>query len=390
MKQKVDIVIIGGGPAGAVAGITAAQAGYSTLIVDKKTFPREKICGDGLAADSIRILKELNLWDQISKKGFLSKSLRFNIDKDLFFSLDTSVVTYKRERLDDLLFNHALDSGCEYLNAFFTGNLKENKSEILLTLAAEKKTLEICCKIVIFATGCQGFSFLNKAYNNKLKQPDLFAVRGYYKADWNLKNPEFFFDKKNPSAYSWIFPMGNDLFNIGCGEKYPVPGNLKSSLQLFVKNYATTNSMLDGKWVSSISGTALRTGLSNLCYASVGRKLLAGAALGATFPFSGEGIGKAMETGKLAAESAISMIKKPKIPKNYQKVLKKQVLPAYKPYKLASLLLTRSPSREILFSAISKKPQLRKKISAILNEEKGSEKVLSIKRILQFISLYFN
>jgi geranylgeranyl reductase family protein len=59
--DSVDVAVVGGGPAGSAAAITLARAGIDVAVLDKATFPRDKICGDGLTTGALRLLEELGL-----------------------------------------------------------------------------------------------------------------------------------------------------------------------------------------------------------------------------------------------------------------------------------------------------------------------------------------
>src|ERR687889_294509 len=56
-----DVVVVGGGPAGAAAALAARGAGRSVLILDRADFPRDKVCGDGVAPEALDVLAGLGL-----------------------------------------------------------------------------------------------------------------------------------------------------------------------------------------------------------------------------------------------------------------------------------------------------------------------------------------
>ena len=64
-ETHYDLVIVGAGPAGAVATLYAKRAGLSVCLLDKETFPRDKICGDALSGKAVTILRELDLFKPI-------------------------------------------------------------------------------------------------------------------------------------------------------------------------------------------------------------------------------------------------------------------------------------------------------------------------------------
>ena len=63
-NSEFDIAIIGGGPAGSTAAIHLSRAGLEVCLFEKKTFPREVLCGEFLSAEVIESLKKLNLYNK--------------------------------------------------------------------------------------------------------------------------------------------------------------------------------------------------------------------------------------------------------------------------------------------------------------------------------------
>src|SRR5574337_2210384 len=66
---QTTVIIVGAGPAGSVLAGLLAQRGVETLLLDKATFPREKICGDYLSPGTVRLLDQLNLLDLVCSAG---------------------------------------------------------------------------------------------------------------------------------------------------------------------------------------------------------------------------------------------------------------------------------------------------------------------------------
>lgn len=68
-RPYYDVVIVGSGPSGACLGYYLVKKGRKVLTLEKKTFPRDKICGDALCKTGIEILKEMGLYDKLLKEN---------------------------------------------------------------------------------------------------------------------------------------------------------------------------------------------------------------------------------------------------------------------------------------------------------------------------------
>ncbi|MEA3187318.1 MAG: hypothetical protein QOD99_1148 [Chthoniobacter sp.] len=117
--RTYDVIIAGGGPAGAACGAFCAQSGLSTLILEKVTFPRDKVCGDCLNPSCWPLLERLDLASRVLS---LPHSKLEEIEfigvrgRSICFPLNASKrgeIAVKRAHLDNLLLQRALECGAE-------------------------------------------------------------------------------------------------------------------------------------------------------------------------------------------------------------------------------------------------------------------------------------
>ena len=122
-ESHYDVLVIGGGPAGASAAIRCRQAGLRTLLVEKLPFPRFRI-GESLLPDGNAYLRELGVWEKVSRAGFIEKfGARFYLgdgDAEKKVDFSTGLIpgldrTYQvdRARFDAILLDHARELGAE-------------------------------------------------------------------------------------------------------------------------------------------------------------------------------------------------------------------------------------------------------------------------------------
>ena len=65
--RSFEVLVVGGGPAGASAAYWLARHGHDVAVVERKTFPREKTCGDGLTPRAVKQLQDMGLGEALTK-----------------------------------------------------------------------------------------------------------------------------------------------------------------------------------------------------------------------------------------------------------------------------------------------------------------------------------
>ncbi len=353
-----DVLIVGAGPSGTASAITLAKLGHSVLLIDQHPFPRDKVCGDVLTGSSIRLLNELGVWGDLESKVNKIPAVEFYQENSNPLTLDISFYTLKRRNLDTFLLDHAIAHGAEFEVLRFTGTIeRKGDTSICETKSSNAQVVKIKAKYVLLAVGCQTPYVFNTNKRVRLKKPDLMAVRGYYYSDWNIDHLLVHFSEKYANGgFLWIFPMGNNEYNVGCGTKSYQKVALKKTLDKFISEFSKKTNT-SGHWISTPKGAFLRTSLSNLKYAVVDNILLTGETLGSSLPMTGEGIGMALETGLLASRTIHkALIKKDtSLLKGYKKGIKKGLKIKYLLYRMGeSVIRTNNGYLDFRFNALNK------------------------------------
>ena len=113
-KKVWDVIIVGAGPAGSIAAIHLASHGHQVLLLEKHRFPREKVCGDGLIADSQKCLQRVGLLKKVSAAGHTMDMVTVFSPSRISFSISGQCVTLRRIVLDALLAQEAVRMGAMF------------------------------------------------------------------------------------------------------------------------------------------------------------------------------------------------------------------------------------------------------------------------------------
>jgi geranylgeranyl reductase family protein len=314
-----DVLVIGGGPAGAAAGFWLAQAGHRVLIVEKKQFPREKTCGDGLTPRAVRQLHDMGLAAPLSNSLRYDglRSIAHGVTLELAWPEHPDIPSYgyvvRRRDLDKLVADRAAEAGAtvwpgaEAVEPIVEGGLVTGA-----VVRRDGVDEAVAARYIIVADGSNSRFGRALGAARDRTYPMGMAVRGYFTSPfhdepWIESHLDLHdSDGNNLPGYGWIFPVGDGTVNVGVGLLSTFSGwksvNTSKLMDAFVETAPPRWGISPETSCGPPTGGKLPTGGSVM--PNVGPNwLIVGDAAGSVNPFNGEGISLAYETGRFAAEA---------------------------------------------------------------------------------------
>ena len=293
-----DVAIVGGGPAGAMAALHLARGRRRVLVLERSGYPRDKICGDALIPDAIRALHRAELLGKVEQSAQETSSLRVFSPSKIGMTIPMRALTIKRIELDTMVASAAAEAGAIFAHGQVLG-VQPGKVAQLSVRGVDRL---VSAKITIIATGADT-RLLTPLKMVERTEPSVIAVRRYIRSNAKIDQLIFSFDRTIAPGYAWLFPLRDGEFNVGCGMAYRQRRvNLSDTLDRFLYEFEPLREVAENiTTISPLRGAVLRSGLAGTAALGQPNVLAIGESLGATFPLTGEGIGKAMETGELAA-----------------------------------------------------------------------------------------
>lgn len=318
MEQTVvdfDVIICGAGPAGSTCALALADSGLRVAVIEKSSFPRDKVCGDAVAAYIPKVLGTLHTKFKDALSTFNEKVVVNNCrivapntnSFDITYSESGFIST--RVSWDNYLFElaSAEKNVTFFLNQAITDvSIDKVKSEI--TVQTDTRLFK--GKIVI---GCDGaHSIVNKKIVGTKMDLNHYSggVRSYYKNVTGIPDQTFeiHFIKDLLPGYFWIFPIKDNMANVGLGALSADISKRKLNLRKVFHDVINNVEYLkkrftDAEQVGDLEGFGLPLG-SRKVKMSGDNFMLCGDAASLIDPLSGEGIGQAMVSGRYAGWQA--------------------------------------------------------------------------------------
>lgn len=291
------------------------------LLLDRKDFPRDKSCGDGVPARATEILFEFGLQEKLAAASFyvvskvrLVSPKGYNVDFDFPLKAGAEAFIASRREFDSLLQQHAVESGAEFCRAQVEGPLLKDGRVVGVRARENGRSLELRAQVVIAADGATSAiarAILPQKFRDKHRA---VALRAYIDDLVALPNQvEFYLYKDLLPGYGWVFPHGSHTANIGVGmrlDRFRQCGrSLEDMLQVLVESPAIKQRQLHGGQLRDLAAWSMNLGSQWIQRAYDGA-LLVGDAGGFVNPLTGGGIRNAFLSGRLAAQVASAALAK--------------------------------------------------------------------------------
>jgi len=323
--EKYDVVIVGAGPAGCACALSLTETNLKIAVIDKGNPHKNKICGDALSKDVLNQIEKLpegigTSFYQLPHK-LRSAGIRFYAPNRECMEIpfirgekeDISGYVCKRSDFDRILINGLKEfSNITYFQDTSVINIvRENEEVHVITL---NKTFR--GKMLVGADGANSLVAKKMGMVTKDKESYFVGLRSYFEnvSGFHQENfIELHFCKEILPGYLWVFPMNKNMANVGVGVSSKNIFNkkiqLKSQLEKIIKqNLSLSYRFKDAKQIGKYEAWGIPVGLKKKKI-SGDRYVLVGDAAYLVDPFTGEGVGNALRSGRIAATHIITCFK---------------------------------------------------------------------------------
>lgn len=314
----VDVLVVGAGPGGSAAAYHLARHGVDVLAIDRARFPREKVCGDGLTPRGVRAIHRMGV--DAAEPGFVridglrvyGPTVVLNLPWPKLESLPDFGVVRTRHDLDHLLVQRAVKAGATvWEGTEAAAPIVDDGWVVGARIHREGQEEETVRARYVLASDGAASRFAQKAgVRRDGTRPLGVAARRYYRSPrpqgaWFESWFDLWENGVILPGYGWIFPVGDDILNVGAGLLNTTSSfkdvSPRKMLTAFERSLPEGWGIVEESAIGDVLSGPLPMGMNRRPLAMPGL-LLVGDAGGLVNPFTGEGIAYAIESAEVAAE----------------------------------------------------------------------------------------
>jgi len=320
----VDALIVGAGPAGSVAGIVLARAGVRVRIVDRATFPRDKLCGDTVNPGTLERLRRLGVAGDLDARALRVDGMRVTGERgdviDGRYPRGQSGRAIVRRDLDWMLLQQAIAAGCDYEAAVAVrrATVDESRGAGRVTgvvAGANGHERVQPARVVVAADGRHSTIAFGLGLAQHPKRPRRWAVGGYFgngSASVPVAEGATFGEMHvRSNCYIGVAPVPGGLTNVclvrpsGAGD-----GALADPAGLLTRALAADSQLRDRFADARLVAPPVVLGplAVESAHTTIDGLLFAGDAAGFIDPMTGDGLRFAVQGGELAAAAALQAL----------------------------------------------------------------------------------
>ena len=396
-----DVLVVGAGPAGSACAQWLARQGWQVVLVDQHSFPRDKVCGDGLIPDAHHALQRMGVLAEVMAQARPATHVGCIGGLGGRVDVPGRLAVLPRRQLDNILKRAAEQAGARFFAPWrFEAPLLDGEGDAAPVVGARLKSptdgvCEVRARWVVLATGAVPRALMASGLCTR-HTPSGVALRGYVHHPGlvgRVTALEVVWHKQLRKGYGWVFPCPGGVFNIGVGLAHShdrqVAGratmedvNLRELMAAFGRIHAPAGELLaQGTPLGDWKGAPLRCSLEGARFSRPGM-LATGEAAGSTYAFTGEGIGKAMETGILAADALLAG-RAAAEPEAATRVRYETALAALKPrfdlYERANKVNDHPWLADLLIWRANRSPRILQRMAGVLEETGNPGNLVSLR-----------
>jgi len=285
MRRFFDLIVIGGGPAGTSAAITAARLGFDVLLLEASVFPRHKVCGEFVSGEALALLRSLIGETPILHHATrLTKARIFVDEAQAEFPVDPPAASIARYDLDLALWQ-AASAGCWVRDRSRATAVHRLETQFVVHLGEE----EVLARAVINASG----RWSNLRLQTPAANEQWIGLKGHFFESHPSDACDLYFFS---GGYCGVQPLGENLRNVAAMVRPEQARSLGAVFSLHPKLAVRAREFFSASKVVSTAPlffSAPKTSDRNM--------LLVGDAAAFLDPFAGDGISMALHCGSLAA-----------------------------------------------------------------------------------------